>query len=295
MTTPTSVTIVADECYFGLLDAPSSGAGRAGQEALMSAFEEILPVPAEHVHAVFVPLLNGRFVGCGVRREVAQQYMESGATRLSPDHIPEFVARGEPLDPASINLLSPPFAPKVLVTLHRRTTSLAAIALLVLTALLVTGLERRRASERREIKEMRLQTTQLLERVLSQPTSDTKNAQSAALRFTAELRRLRGAAAIADASIGMKGSPEASLSLQELLRAWPAAIASRTDRVSITPDGISVSTTVPSNEDARAFASILDHVPGWRLLQPQTTTMRDGTRVRLQFARMISEPLERKP
>lgn len=295
MTTPGSVTVAAEECYFGLLDAPTSGAGRAEQESLLYAFEDVLPVAVEQVHAVFVPVSNGRFIACGVRRDVAHQYVESGSTHLSPDRIPEFVSNGVPLDPASINLLTPPFAPKALVALHQRTALLAAIALLVLATLLVTGLERRRVSERRNVEEVRLQTTQLLERVLSRPTSGTKNAQPAALRFTAELRRLRGAAAIADGSIGMKGSPEAGLSLQELLRAWPAAIASRTDRVSIAPDGISVTATVPNNEDARAFASALDHLPGWRLLQPQTTTMRDGTRVRLQFARMLSEPLGGKP
>jgi hypothetical protein len=111
--------------------------------------------------------------------------------------------------------------------------------------------------------------------------------QPAALRLTAELRRLR---LTRQPSVpGIAGS-DAAYSLAAVLAHWPPDVAAQTDSLVATGTTVAVHATLPDHAAAQAFQGAFEHIDGWTRDQPQISTVRDGVRVTIQLKKSGAPP-----
>lgn len=283
-------------CYLAVLEEPKVGASKR-DEARRYAFEEVLPLPVEDLHCIFLDVGERRVLAMGVPLEVVRSAQADGATTLSldaqgskswPEFVRDAVGVGTLPDPASINFLVGPFEPITLARARGRFRVMAAAAVILLTTLLVVGLERQRAHNDQLATQAREAARQIREAAApAPPTIAAGSIQPASIRLTAELRRLRMAA---DMSAQPAQSFDAAATLEALLTRWPRELPARTDRVSVAASSVAVSTTLADHDAARELAAAVDPLPGWTLAQPQITAAKEGTQLRLQFNPAVTTP-----
>ena len=89
----TAVRCPSTSLYWAVLDAsmlprrPGSPSGRQ----LGYLFEEVLPVPIESVHAVYLPLHGQHYLACGADEALVRAAHDNGALALVPTELPPFV------------------------------------------------------------------------------------------------------------------------------------------------------------------------------------------------------------
>src|SRR5436190_5964659 len=183
--------------YWALLDG-SVTQGRNGRlrSQLGYLFENVLPLPIEQVHAVYLRLPRTKqHVACGMGRETIQQEIQGHAgalVHLGPAAMPEFLTEqlgegtGIQLDRA--NLLDREFEPASIRRIRHRLHLLFMALLMASVTLCIVGLERRTAAANRQVGQIDESRWSVLNQVL--PGSSSQK-QPAELRLTAELRRLR--------------------------------------------------------------------------------------------------------
>jgi len=276
---PGPVRIDPAGLYWAVLD----GGRRPANEALRFAFEDVLPVEVERVHAVFRSLGDGRVLACGIDRERAAAIVGAGRSSATPADLPPWL--GVHVRASSIELLVGDFLPTAARRMRGRAAVLSLIALVAAAAVLGAGFEHRRG----QLLDAAAAADGRLALVVSEvlPPANPANAQPPALRLEAEVRSLRAAI---DAAADAPPIAEASPALASVLGAWPDMPRCRTDLLSVTATTITLSTTLPGQAEARRLADALGSLPGWTPGQPQLASTPAGVQVRLELSRPEPTP-----
>jgi hypothetical protein len=271
-------TLSSTSLYWALLDTsclPRRMASRRPSDRQLGyLFEPLLPVPLESIYAAYIRLPNGKALACGAEAQILRDVLASGATSLTPETLPPFLA-DIPVDPSRINLLTGAFEPHTRRAGRRRRTFHGAAAILLTALLLLVGLERRTAVARAEAREAEDASTSLISRVLPEPSP-----QPAEIRLVAELRRLRQTRGPASAA-----GDDASESLAALLSRWPRTFDGRVESLIVTPAALTVTLSVADHARADQLIAAVSPIPGWGAEQPQVRAERDLVRISLRFSR----------
>jgi hypothetical protein len=261
-------------CYWAVIDAPGWRRPGALPAHFLAMLDEQIPVPAAGLHAVGVPLGDGRAVVCAVARDrLLQVDRHPFSVELFPSEVPPAIddAAGRVLSTSRFNLLVGEFEPaRFRRARHRRVLRIAAVAL-VACSLLAIGFERRATHWRAVGSSARLATDRLVSGFdLGGGGEPTLEVVSASVDRLQAVRRAAAQAA---------PSPDGSLILAELLRGWPASDSSDTQSISIANGVVSVSTTVRG--DPRKFLDALRVPDGWILDEPRLNSAGELTRLTL--------------
>ncbi|MFN7021600.1 MAG: hypothetical protein ACK4WH_09770 [Phycisphaerales bacterium] len=263
----TRLTWPAERFYWTVLDAP--GLRQAGElpMGLLMLFQEDLPVELDTLHAVGVPLADGRVAVCAAERsELAA--IPADCLSLMPESVPAFIG-GEGVAPAHFNLLIGSFEPRPIRMDRMERHAFAAGAVLLCGLLLAVGLHRR-ASHWRDLAGSANAAVRHLARTAGQTGRPVD--------LTAEAARLRGTReALAKAA----PPPDAALSLAAVLRAWPASAPSRPQSISVSPTAVAVSVSIEG--DPAAFLKAFAPPAGWTLDEPRLNTADKVTRLSFQL------------
>ncbi len=284
--------IPPEDLYWALLDPPEGHSGRGHRRVygarrrreLGYLFESTLPVPIESVHARFAPLGDGRVLACGISHDRLDS-LPHGAIRLVPDQIPGFIlselTKGEAAVPdiGSLNLLTGAFTPQPVKRLKQRWIMVVFITMMVCSAFLVAGFERRRMAYAAGIEQDRQESMALYSEALG-PISPS--GQHPAAQLLAELRSLRqrtSRSAVRDAPV------DASLFLAALLEAWPDGIEAYTQSLQVRQDAIRLSVRLNDPDAAEKLESSLSSLAGWAPGQRSLRRTRDGLILQLPLTR----------
>jgi hypothetical protein len=315
------VQLSPDRFYWAVLDAgglPKS-IGGPSRDQLGYLFESQLPLPIDQVHAIYEHASGGRYLACGMDRE-ALRCASVEALSLSPAALPEFIeGRGsvDLRDGKRLNLLTGDFTPPHVRSQQRRWTIQVAAIMLAILAVIVGGIERRRAALLRGSQDVRMVRASLIDRLIG--PLDPRASQPPDLLMTAELRRLQRTRLpnvppeARPPEAPEAGPPEADAStansLAALLAIWPPGIHTRTQSLVVTEESISLRVDVPSSADAESFIAALQlfaeppGVPGapgvlgfpgptrpagWSLSQPAVSADKDGVTIDVNFTRSRS-------
>jgi hypothetical protein len=259
-----------------VIDAPGWRHPGAVPKHFLPVLDEQIPVPSAGLHAVGVPLGDGRAVVCAVPRDRLLR-LESDPLRaeLFPSGVPASIdeaARGLAPAPSNFNLLVGEFEPARFRRARRRRVLTAAAATLVVCVVLSIGFERRASHWREVATSARLATDQLVAR------ADLGGTEASLEVVSASVDRLH---AIRTAAAQAAPSPDAALALAQLLRGWPASASSETQSISIAGGIVSVSTTVRG--DPRTFLDALQVPADWTLDEPRLNSVGDLTRLTLSL------------
>lgn len=256
-----------DRFYWTVLDAP--GLRRAGELplGLLPLLQDDLPVELDTLHAVGVPLAEGRLAVCAAERsELAT--LPTGALSLTPEYLPAFLD-GEGVAPERFNLLVGPFEPRPLRVARVKRHALAAGVVLLCGLLLAVGLHRR-ASHWRELAGDAYAAARELAQTIG-PTGKPEELATEAARVRATREVLAKAAP----------PPNASVSLAALLRAWPANAPSKPQSLSVSPTAVVVSVSIEG--DPAAFLKAFTPPAGWAMDEPRLNSADNVTRLSLQL------------
>ena len=273
----------AERFYWGVLDAKHLGRNNRRQQ-LGFLFENIIPGTAiEEVQSTYCRIDQDTYIACGVPSAEFASAELADAVTLSPSTLPRFIQERLGAQELSdrINLLTGPFTPKRLRSLHRAWILSVAVSLWLCAAVIVLGMERRVAAIRHQLKAVEDVRTELYKQAFTaQPVSSN---QPNDLRLLGELRQLEQTRSPVVLS---QGAANCVTVLSGLLQAWPDQVNALTESISITPEAITVRGQVPSMADAQNLADALKNLPDWRVTQPQSESRRDHVDVTLRLDRM---------
>jgi hypothetical protein len=254
------------------MDAPGWKRPGPVPRHFLPSLEESIPLSADKLHGVGVPLGDGRAVVCAV---AIDELAHTGrhATSLTPQEVPDAVraACGAELSPSSFELLVGPFEPAEQRSLRNRSVLRMAAAVLVFCGLLSVGFERR-AAHWRAVEASAQAAARNIRATLDLPQANPGTADVEIVSASVEsLKAVRRAAAES------KPSPDAALALAELFRGWPATDASDTQSIGISGGVVTVSTAVRG--DPRRFLDALRVPEGWTLDEPRLNSAGELTRM----------------
>lgn len=250
------------------------------REELLYRFEEVIPIPIEEVHAVFLPVDQRRILACGMERDILQRYRLKDILELGPQSVPECLTESG-ITELKLNLLSGPMTPPALTTSRRRWISAACWWLCVGVLALSLGLMRRASANFVFAKGLSAQAHSLIHDSLvdGRLTVDSGSGSlPPELQLTAELRRLRQTRGQRVAAMPMVA--DACESLIALLQAWPRMGHLRTEFIGVTPATLSLAGVADDSAAASQWSQAFASIPGWRLEQPEVSGVA-GTSVRL--------------
>jgi hypothetical protein len=264
------ITWPAERFYWAVVVAPAWKRAGPAPAGLIVLAQDDLPVPADDLHAVALPLGDGRVLIAGARRDELSEVgrVESLCPAQSP---PGF----EAADLGKLEFLSGPFEP-----VQRRRARLmragrrAAIALLV-TMLVAVGLVRRAAAAEGIAEAARTAWAEA-----AQSRSPAASDDQALFQLRRRVLSARSAAALPE-------PVDATPALAAILAAWPEEVASQPQSISVAGQVASVSVVL---EDAAGFLAKFHPPPGWRLDQPMLNAAGSSQRLVLTFHRMDPAP-----
>jgi hypothetical protein len=256
-----------DRFFWAVLDAP--GLRHEGElpVGVLPLLQEDLPVDVDTLHAVVVPLADGRLAVCAADRSELTS-VPVDCLSLTPESLPPFLD-GEDASPERFNLLVGSFEPRPIRVDRIKRHAFAAAAVLVCCLLLAIGLHRR-ASHWRELAGSAVAGAGQLATTLG-PTGRPEDLVAEAARVRVMREVLAKAAP----------PPDASVSLAALLRAWPASAPSKPQSLSVSPTAASVSVSIEG--DPAAFLKAFTPPAGWAMDEPRLNTADNVTRLSLQL------------
>lgn len=285
MTRADVITWPADRLFWAVLHGPSATsslrhfARRTHQRELEYALEGELPLPLDAVHAVFVPLPDGRVLACAAACEDLHSLSEE--TSLTPSELPPWIQTD--VEPASIELLTGPFTPRRVVVLRQRWAAASlAIVLLGLT-FIIAGLE------------IRIDTvTAAQKRIHADADAVLVDAGFEGPREQARLQLLAGVRQLEQSATGQpsRSTFDSMLALSHVLEAWPED--ADVSLVSMDASGrtIAITAAAPDATRAGALASALEVVwaeGNWRAQPPDVMRHRGGVRITIRSEREEEE------
>ncbi|MDX2148504.1 MAG: hypothetical protein SFZ23_13375 [Planctomycetota bacterium] len=293
--TPEDVDIAwpAGKFYWCLIDAPL----RAGQElpvAMRGAIDDDMPLSADELHAVAIPVAVLEFSGlpsgtliCALPH-IDLASIDARARSLRPAALPPGLDATCEL--ARINLLTGRFEPPALRRRRYLRRAWVLAALTSASVLLTIGLERRTASIKAEEAALRMATYKLADAARS--VSPLRFAQTASLFDDAEMQAdpLEQTATHRDILLTLtekladvSSELDASGPLAALLANWPQSKSVTVQTIRSSGDVLSVSALIEG--DAAAFLSVLPQLPGWAVGEPRVQALGDALRIQLSFRR----------
>lgn len=296
-----TVTLPSDRFYWALLelDEPliaqpwrARWESRRRQEEWLYRFEEVLPLPVEQVHAVFLTVDRHRILACGMEREILEEYRQEGVLDLGPEAGPRHLSESV-LASLKINLLTGPMAPPALVASRRRWINAACLWLCIALVAISLGLMRRASANFDAVTSLSTQTSTLIHDALADrdmAIDAIAGSLPPELQLTAELRKMRQTRRQPASSMAASGN--AGDSLVALLQAWPKVDGLRTEFIGVTSATLSVAGVVDDSAVAAQWSQGFASIPGWRLEQPEMSGVA-GTSVRLAL-RWTPVPLDSK-
>ncbi len=306
-------TLSQDRCYWALLTAHDLGLGSLprrlaskDREAAAYAFEELVPLALDELHAVYHRLDHDRLLCCAVELSVAEQAVRDGMRSLKaernppalfsehgsehsigdppgehaePDRSHEPVYDDEP-SPQPPELLVGAFAPLAVRRSRRRRLTLLALAGALTLVAAAVGVERRVAHAERAATQLDRDADRLRLDALG-PAADDASLPPAA-RLTQELRRLRAVATPSDADPAADpNAPNHDRSpvhaAAELLERWPADAELRLQSIVVTPDAFSLRLLAPSEAASNPLANALASSPRWDAPSVSSVRRSDGS------------------
>lgn len=287
-------TVPAEECYWAVLDSTILATHRLTlrgriQTGLGYLFEDVLPLPIDSVHAVYVALPNRRFLACGVDRDLLRASLESGIGPsqlhvLGPEGVPEELS--VELDAQSINLLTGPFEPAPKRRLRAGLAYSLCITIILAAMLTLFGLNRRAGTVEAQIRQTDEARTSLCDQVLG---ARKRSAGPRDLQLTAEVRRLRQTHG--RETHHLEASSIAP-SLGEVLARWPRGLSMRTEVITVAGETVTIRGLIPDSGKAQQLARALENVPGWELQQPEFTQVKGAVQVTI---RLVSQSSRGRP
>ncbi|MBK9189391.1 MAG: hypothetical protein IPM33_10600 [Phycisphaerales bacterium] len=253
--------------YWATLDAP--GVRRVGPipTGLLPLLEDDVPANADDLHAVGVPLSGGRLGVCAAEA-AALRAVPPGVLSLTPEALPS-LPRQPGSQPRSVQparggvrtaaAASPSFpSPRV-----RRGNSGA-----------LRGVARGRPAPARTAHWESYTHD-------ARTASQTIAAEAASVpphQLAAQASRVRGTL---DALAKAAPSPDASIALAAVLRAWPTSIPSKPQSITTNAAGIAISVTLEG--EPAAFLDAFTPPQGWMLDEPRVNTVDKVSRLALQL------------
>lgn len=268
------MTWPAERFFWAVLEAP--GVKKAGElpPGLVTLLDEHVPVSVNDLHAVCVPLKQGRLAVCAAMTlELSDLPMDTLA--LTPDSLPYFF-RDEGISAARFNMLVGVFEPSPFRKARLTNHAFAAGIALLCGTLLTIGLHRRASHWQENAIHARAAAKSLAASVIADGRPDDLASQAA---------RLRG---IDAALLSSSSSTDAAVSLAAFLSVWPANVPSRPQSISVRASGISVAVSLDG--DPSAFLSSLTPPAGWALDEPRLNTSDTVTRLSLNFRPLVDQP-----
>ncbi|MCA9284394.1 MAG: hypothetical protein KDA22_04215 [Phycisphaerales bacterium] len=275
----TAVRCPSTSLYWAVLDAsmlprrPGSPSGRQ----LGYLFEEVLPVPIESVHAVYLPLHGQHYLACGADEALVRAAHDNGALALVPTELPPFVVEsaaasgvGGTVDVDRLNLLTGAFEPHAVGRARRRWLAHVAIAALSVAVLVFVGQWRRATAIDQAARGL------AEDRLADLRTALPAGQQSAAnpeLALLAELRQLEQTRTAPPAAMRERS---AATILAEVMRLWPRSVTARPDSASVSSNAIVLRGTAATSDDAQRLADAFRDLEGWTLEQPQFRAGAEG-------------------
>lgn len=252
--------------YWAILDAP--GVRRAGPipAGLLPLLEDDVPANADDLHAVGVPLAGGRLGVCAAEA-AALRAVPPGVLTLTPEALPPFLA-SHGLNPDQFNLLAGAFEPLPLRRRRFHRHAFAAGTVALCAALLAVGLHRRTARWESYTHDARAASQTIAAEAASVPP----------LQLAAQASRLRGTL---DAMAKAAPSPDASIALAAVLRAWPTSIPSKPQSITTNAAGISIMVTLEG--EPAVFLDAFKAPEGWMLDEPRVNTVENVSRLALNL------------
>lgn len=259
--------ISTDRLHWAVLDAPGIKGGVLS-EGLWPLLEEEVPVPVELLWAVGTPLPDGRLLVCaGLRAEIKGVADDE----LVPDRVPDSLPQD--VDPAGLNLLVGEFEPKGKRAARDRSRLKSAAAVLLTSALVSIGLERRARVWLDEARKAEVATESLIASIspsLGWGKDD----------LAMELLK-RQQVPLQDPRLPQDATPV----IAGLIRVWPASIPSKPQTISATGQSTSISVLIPPPVAAADFLAALKTPSGWKLEEPRLVAVDKATRVSLELRR----------
>jgi hypothetical protein len=262
MEASTIITWPPERFFWAILDAPAWTRAGPVPPGFLDAVAEDLPVPVDDLHAVGVPLGDGRvLIVAALKDELAHVPIETLALApASPP--PELIG----VDVSTANLLCGPFEPPTCRAARvRRHGSWAALT--VTCAVLVTlGLERRARHWEATANRAKAAWTEAVHGRVPGTDPDV-----GAFKLSRQAEFTGAAATIPLV-------PDAALALAELLDVWPTSVAAGPQSISIRNNAATVSVVAA---DSSAFLREFAPPMGWTLDQPMLSAVGDGQRLTL--------------
>lgn len=255
---------------------------------LLLALEPELPIPIDEVHAVDLPLWDGRVLACAAARDDLAA-LSAHVVSLTPTSVPEFLHDEVPADVARrLNVLVGEFAPAPLRARSRRTHALAAITGSLLVAAACLGLIRRAQhwSALADTDDARIAETLRTASSLLPPGStgfmgdgDLRGESKGTLdpdRLALVVQRQR---AVALRQKTLQAPRDAATDLAAILAAWPSTKGTQVHSINITLVDASLALSV-EGDPAPLLASFVPPA-GWRMDEPRLNASDRLTRVNI--------------
>jgi hypothetical protein len=258
-----SQSLPPERFYWAILD--DQGWSRAGPlpRGLLPGFADEVPIPMEELHAVCAPIADGKLLVCAAPL-VELERIEPHILSLAPEYLPEFVTHGQP----RIELLVGDFEPRPIRSARRFRHGISIATLLVASALVCVGLERR-SEMWRQRAEQSAQAAVAMANTVSPGTPPDA--------LGLELERLRSRLA----PESLTRPKDASVAAAALLNAWPSRLPSKPQGLNVRPDSISVAVVL--EEEPSAFLGAITAPAGWMLEEPRINATGGSWRVNLAF------------
>lgn len=280
----TDLRLPANRFFWGVLDTSALPATPPGSKRRVTQlgylFENVLPVPVESVHVAYLSIGDQRVLACGMETAALSDLRSEGCTTLGPDSLPGLPSFTEiDVDPASINLLHGEFQSPGVRRARRRWGVHAAITVALVIGSALIGVERRVHAAKQHEFNARAARRGVYHEVLA-PAGP--NAQPDEARFLSEVRTLHKT----------RTEPEQADHLEDvtsmfaaLLERWPSDLRTQTSALNVNAASITLTTTIPDNEQAQQLISALGEFDGWRVAQDSVSPTREGVQLRRAWTR----------
>lgn len=269
--------------YWSVIDAQDlprnrrSGNHPGARAILEERCQVDLPVSIETLVITYTPVpADDSVLCCGLPSEVLTQLLAASPSllRLGPESIPETLRdKAVGVDANDLNILVDEHEPLELARLRAKQRQLVLIAAIFAMLLISLGAYCRERETRQILGKLQRDTIASLgDAGIPASSNQLKSAD-----FVTDINRIRSRLLATRGPLAAKAlPPEAAITLEALLRAWPQNLETRTSRVSINEHSLSIAAEVPNQSGASVLGQALSTVPDWQLQPPQTTRSGGG-------------------
>lgn len=272
-----------EQFYWAVLDTKSLGNRRPSTRSLDYLFEAVLPLAIDEVHAVYERIDRHSFIACGMEKQRLEEQVQSHTDEiltLAPRQLPSYFGEDFDLDPALLNFLKDTYTPRRVRRLQSRWLATAAMLMLLLTVILVLGLERRVQSLNQLSENLRTHQSHIAAEIFGE--SAMTSALPPSLQLTAELRELRSTRSV---DVPTLAQSDAAMMLADLLSHWPSELSMQTNSITITGEAITIQADLNESSDVQMLAQALEPMDTWSLRQPRVDSAGESVRATIQLAR----------